>query len=144
MRPDQREYILKMLFSATVENLDELRERGIEVPSDVYLNLGLLQGNIAGIMDSIAINHQNEVARLRKRLKAKDAGEEHPSVEETNEDAEEEEHEEEETEEEEFTRMEQVSAKYRDKDRKPGEERSPLARHRNRTRNRNVVNIHDE
>lgn len=136
MTEDERENALELLFGLTTSKLDELNSKGINIPSDVYLQLGRLQGNMAGIMRSIALNHEKVVADLEEQIEEYETD--------TPLDIE--------TDEEEFTRMEQVSTKHQTKvdepdddddavDREPGEERSPMARRRS---NRNIVNLRDE
>lgn len=124
MDADQRENTLLLLFGSTVEKLDKLRASGVPVPSEVYMYLGMLQGNISGIMNHIATNHEIDLERMQR------AYEQRLAEFEDDDDEQEDEGEPEVP----MTRMEQVSSKYatpvEDEDRSPGEERSPLTRHR--------------
>ena len=122
-----------LLFGSMVDKLDILRKAGVEIPTDVYLNLGELRANMTGYLLHVATRHESEVAEWEALFAAEPEEEE---VEEVEED-------------EELTRMEQVSAKHRNKDfvdpptgtdpdRPRGQERSPL------TRRQNVVKMRNE
>ena len=66
MRKEQRDTTLGLLFGQTKGALDSLRKSGTKVPAEISLYLGVLHGNVAKIMDSIAINHENEIALLKR------------------------------------------------------------------------------
>lgn len=70
MRKEQREHAISLLFGNMLNSLDQLRTEGITVPSEVYLHLGMLQGNVSGIMDHIQVNHDCDIARLKQKLAA--------------------------------------------------------------------------
>ncbi len=69
MNTEERQDAVKLLFGHMLEQLDELKEAGIAVPSEVYLYLGMLQGNMDGIVAHIAGHYDIEITRLKRRIK---------------------------------------------------------------------------
>jgi hypothetical protein len=64
MSPKERHKAIHILFSKTVQDLDQLRQEGVQIPSDVYLALGDLRGSIDGIMNHLTQLHEQEIREM--------------------------------------------------------------------------------
>lgn len=69
MSPDERHKAINLLFANTINHLDELRDEGLKIPSDVYVALGDLRGSINGIVDHFSNVYDAEINQLLELAK---------------------------------------------------------------------------